>query len=324
MQKLKCLALFVALGLFSISVQAADPVEVRFGDIAQGSNAVPIGVMIEQGFDRKHGVVVDYQTYPTLDGLFTAIRGGAVDVGFGGWTAFAQFRSKGSPITMVFPVAQGKALDVLVPTDSPIKAFGELKGKPIGTYAGAAGTATVLLRVIASKKYGFDPAEDGNLQYSSVGLLLHLVERNEIEAAVLFDPLATKAIASGKFRSIGNLAELYKEAFNEEFLWIGYAMTDEFMANHPEAAKGLVAAWVEAIKYVKANPTVFNDYGRQFGLDEDGIKMLRERIVGDYTLVWNDQYISQLENFAKLAREVIGPGYLDEIPASAFTTKLVP
>ena len=77
--------------------------------------------MIKQGIDKKHGIAVQYKAYPTLDGLFTAIRGKDVDIGFGGWTAFAQFRGKGSPITMIFPVGRGVTLDVIVPTASPIK-----------------------------------------------------------------------------------------------------------------------------------------------------------------------------------------------------------
>lgn len=303
---------------------AADPIALRLGDIAQGSNAVPVQVMIDRGIDRQHGLSVEYKTFPTLDGLFTAIRGGGVDVGFGGWTAFAQFRSKGAPITMIFPVARGKALDVLVPTDSPIKSFGELRGKRIGSFAGAAGTGTVLLRVIAAQKYGFDPAKDNNLQFSNATLLLNLIERKELDAVLLFDPIATRALASGKFRSIGNLADVYTESFNEEFLWIGYAMSDAFIAKHPDAASRFNEAWVDAIEYVRAHPEVFDAYGKAFGLDKAGIELLRSRIVGDYTLVWNDKYIAEMNSFARRAREVIGPGFLDEVPNSTFTTKFNP
>ena len=132
-------------------------VKVRIGDLAQSLNEIASRVMIDQGIDRKYGIAAEYRAYPTLDGLFTAIRGKDVDIGFAGWTAIAQFRSKGFPVTMMFPVGRGVTVDVIVPTASPIKSIADLKGKKVGTFAGAAGTATVLFRVIASKFHGFDP-----------------------------------------------------------------------------------------------------------------------------------------------------------------------
>ena len=99
-----------AFALYAPGALAQAPVKVRLGDLAQALNSIASNVMIQQGFDKKHGIAIEYTTYPTLDGLFTAIRGKQVDVGFGGWTAFAQFRSKGFPVTMFFPVGRGAAI----------------------------------------------------------------------------------------------------------------------------------------------------------------------------------------------------------------------
>src|SRR5512134_4096778 len=90
-----------------------EPVKLRLGDPAQSLNAIAAQTMIKQGFDKKHGIAVQYVTYPTLDGLFTAIRGKDVDVGFGGWTAFAQFRGQGIPVTAIYSVGRGATLDVI-------------------------------------------------------------------------------------------------------------------------------------------------------------------------------------------------------------------
>ena len=127
-------AITLAAGL----AHAADPVKVRLGDLAQALNSIASNVMIQQGFDKKHGIAVEYSTYPTLDGLFTAIRGKQVDVGFGGWTAFAQFRSKGFPVTMFYPVGRGVSLDIIAPKGSAYNSLADLKGKKVGSYAGAA------------------------------------------------------------------------------------------------------------------------------------------------------------------------------------------
>jgi hypothetical protein len=97
---------------------ATAQVKVRIGDLAQSLNEIGSRTMIDQGIDKKYGIAAEYQAYPTLDGLFTAIRGKDVDVGFGGWTAIAQFRSKGFPVTMIFPVGRGVTVDPVPDADS--------------------------------------------------------------------------------------------------------------------------------------------------------------------------------------------------------------
>ena len=299
-------------------------VKVQIGDLAQSLNEIGSRVMIDQALDKKYGFAAEYRAYPTLDGLFTAIRGKDVDVGFGGWTAIAQFRGKGVPVTMIFPVGRGVTVDVIVPAASPIKSIADLKGKKVGSFAGAAGTATVLFRVITSKFHGFDPGKTADLQFAGPGLLPALLDRGEIDAAVMFDPLAAKLEASGKYRSIGNLADAYKAGTGDDFLWIGYSTNDDFIAAQPEALKNFTRAWLEAIEYVKTHPEVFDAYGKKYQLEPAAIALLRDRVIADYTTKWDDATIESLKRFAAMANEVMGVGYLDTVPAAAFSTKFDP
>ena len=146
----------------------------------------------------------------------------------------------------------------------------------------------------------------------------------EIAAALLFDPLAAKAIATGPFRSVANLADVYKEKVGDDFLWIGVASNDDFIGQHPAALSGFVRAWIESVNYVKANPAVFEPTAKALGLDAAGTKILRDRVLADYTTTWNDATIKALGNFAKMANEVMGGGFLDEVPAATFTTRFNP
>jgi NitT/TauT family transport system substrate-binding protein len=317
------LAITAAVALATCTAAVAQT-KVRLGDLAQSLNEIASRVIIDQGLDKKHGIAVEYRAYPTLDGLFTAIRGKDVDVGFGGWTAIAQFRGKGFPVTMIFPVGRGVTVDVIVPTGSPIKSIADLKGKKVGSFAGAAGTATVLFRVVASKFHGFDPGKSGDLQFAGPGLLPALLDKGELDAAVMFDPLAAKLVASGKYRSIGNLADAYKAGTGEEFLWIGYSSNDDFMKAEPEALTKFTRAWLEAIEYVKNHPEVFENYGKKYNLDAAAIKLLRGRVIADYTTTWNDATLKSIRRFAELANSVMGDGYLDTVPPAAFSTRFDP
>ena len=265
------LGIFAAVMLATCGAATAQ-VKVRIGDLAQSLNEIGSRTMIDQGIDRKYGIAAEYKAYPTLDGLFTAIRGKEVDVGFAGWTAIAQFRSKGFPVTTIFPVGRGVTVDVIVPAASPIKSIADLKGKKVGSFAGAAGTATVLFRVITSKFNGFDPGKTGELQFAGPGLLPTLLDKGEIDAAVMFDPLAAKLEGSGKYRSIGNLADAYKAGTGDDFLWIGYSTNDDFMLAEPEALTNFTRAWLEAIEYVKNYPEVFEATARSMDLNRPPLR----------------------------------------------------
>ena len=317
------LGISAAIVLATVGAASAQ-VKVRIGDLAQSLNEIGSRAMIDQGIDKKYNIAAEYRAYPTLDGLFTAIRGKDVDVGFGGWTAIAQFRGKGMPVTMIFPVGRGVTVDVIVPMNSPIKSIADLKGKKVGSFAGAAGTATVLFRVITSKVHGFDPGKTGDLQFAGPGLLPAFLDKGEIDAAVMFDPLAAKLEASGKYRSLGNLADAYKAATGDDFLWIGYSTNDDFIKAEPEALMNFTRAWLEAIEYVKTHPEVFDAYGTKYGLDKAAVALLRERVLADYTTTWDEDRITALRRFGTLANEVMGGGYLDTVPAAAFSTKFDP
>jgi NitT/TauT family transport system substrate-binding protein len=307
------------------AVPGAAQVKLKLGDLAQSLNGIAVQAMKEQKFDQKHGLTVEYVTYPTLDGLFTAIRGKDVDVGFGGWTAFAQFRGQGIPVTAIYSVGRGATLDVIVPQASPVKTLADLKGKKIGSYAGAAGTATVLFRVLTSKYFGFDSGKTGHLQYAAPGLLTALIEKGELDAALLFDPLAARAVVSGKFRSVANLGDVYKQQVGEDFLWIVYGTNEDAMKRSPEALTSFTRAWMESVHWVQAHPQIFTTYGKTLGFDTDeGVRLLRERVLKDYILRWDDPFIATLGTFARMANEVMGKGYLDSIPPEAFTTRFVP
>ena len=140
----------------------------------------------------------------------------------------------------------------------------------------------------------------------------------------MFDPLAAKLEGSGKYRSIGNLADAYKAGTGDDFLWIGYATNDDFMRAEPEALTNFTRAWLEAIDYVKSHPEVFEAYGKKYGLEPAAVALLRERVLADYTTTWSDPYIATLRRFGEIANEVMGGGYLDTVPAAAFSTRFDP
>lgn len=314
-------ALALPLATPALRHASAAPTKVQVGGLAQSQVGLVLDVLKAQSFDRRHDIAVDSRTYPTLDGVFTAIRGAQVDIGSGGWTAIAQFRSRNIPVVMFMPVGRGISLDVVVRKDLPVQSLADLKDKRIGSFAGAAGTGTVLLRVLTKNFFGYDPAETGRLQFAGPGLLPPLVEKGELDAALLFDPIAARSLLTGRFRSIGNLAEIYRDKVGEEFLWIGYSTNDAFARQNPEALRGFARAWQDAVAHVRANPQVYVDYITAQGFDASAAATLAERMNTDYVQDWNAGTIATLRRFAGFARAIMGPGYLDQFVEAAFTTE---
>ena len=109
------IGIFATVMLATCSAATAQ-VKVRIGDLAQSLNEIGSRVMIDQGIDKKYGIAAEYKAYPTLDGLFTAIRGKDVDVGF--WApAEAGARKRPTPtraaMTIPTPLRTGGILQQL-------------------------------------------------------------------------------------------------------------------------------------------------------------------------------------------------------------------
>ena len=75
---------------------------------------------------------------------------------------------------------------------------------------------------------------------------------------------------------------------------------------------------------MKTHPEVFEAYGKKYGLDSAAVALLRERVIADYTTTWNEASIAALRRFAEMANSVMGGGYLDTVPAEAFSTRFDP
>jgi ABC-type nitrate/sulfonate/bicarbonate transport system substrate-binding protein len=311
------------LAAMSIAAQAQDT-KITIGGLGQSLSGIAISVMIDKGFDKKHGVAMEYRAFPTLDGAFNALRGEQIHIGSIGTTAAAQFRDKGIPVMMFYPGGRGNSLEVLVKKESPYQTLGDLKDKNIASYAGAAGTGTVLLRVLTKRYFGYDPAATGKLRFGGAALLPTLLDKGDIDAALLFDPVVAKSLASGKYRSIGNLPDIYKEKSGQDFLWVGFTTHDSFAKKNPEALRGFVKAWIETVEYVKRTPSVFDDYLKKMGFDDELVAILRDRISSDYVIGWNQAAIDELRNFAEFSRAVMGPGYLDHFPPEAYSLDYAP
>lgn len=292
--------------------------------VLPGSQWYAVEAMQRGGFFDKHRIDVERKDVVSVPAIYTALKAKAGDIAFAGWISNLQYRAQGLDFLNVFPLTEFHN-DILVNEGSPVKQLGDLKGKRVGLYGGPAGTTTAMFRVQAVRFFGLDPERDMKLHFGASPLLGGLLEKGEVEAIMVADPVTTKLLQRKKFRSIGNVNDLHRERTGEGLLMLTITTRDEFATRHPEAVKAFLRAYVEAIAHLKGNTRLWEDLARASGIDsKEGAEMLRARLEKNYLTSWNQAYIDKQLEFGRQVQEVLGKTYLPAVPPDGFTLKYAP
>jgi ABC-type nitrate/sulfonate/bicarbonate transport system substrate-binding protein len=316
-------ALLTALA--QMPAQAQTPVVVQSTGLENVFVMAPIYVMKEQKFDLAQGVDLQIRMYANIEAVYQAMRAGDSEMAPGGWTNAVQWRATGAPWTVVYPLALGAGVDVLVPKDSPLKSLADLKGKKVASYAGPTGTATILFRTLLADHYGFDPEKSNLLQYGSPPVLINALKRGEIDALVMLDPLASRLMAGGDVRSISNLVADYEAKTGKKMLWLGWMVHDKLVKRDPQAITKILVAYNQALDYLDKNPDEWKKYAKPSGLEGSGLDLLVERTKRDLKADWNQRWIDDLNSFTVRASAVLGKDvFPPAVPPGTLTLDYVP
>jgi NitT/TauT family transport system substrate-binding protein len=166
----------------------------------------PLFVGLKLGIWKKHGLDLKITYVYTGAGLFAALTSGSADLATNSPTAGANAIAQGLPLKMLtaaaFQATKGNT-EVLVRSDSSIRAFGDLAGKTVATInlQGLFHLGTAY----AIEKAGKDPASMRALAMAPVDEP-NALAAGRLDAIVLQDPFLTtaKLQAGNNFRSLGN------------------------------------------------------------------------------------------------------------------------
>lgn len=155
--------------------------------------------------------------------------------------------------------------------------------------------------------------------------MIGLLDKGEIDAALLLDPFISKMLASGKYRSIGDIGAVWQDKMGFPLLLVCIATNDEFAKKNPEAVKNFIRAWKDSAEYLKTHAEIWPEMAAKLDItDPEEVKILRERVSGIMLARWDDTFINQQLKFAEMGIEMWGADFLSSIPKDAFTTKYVP
>jgi NitT/TauT family transport system substrate-binding protein len=245
----------VAAAVFAViaPLQAQEKVKIGLAVPKYGPLAA-VYVADELGYYKEIGVQVDITAYrggPAANQALAAGEADLIDYFPPGVALAVQKGLKEKIVGAAQVAANGWHLVVL--KDSPIKSLKDLVGKKIGVTA--KGSTTDFFALWAGKQAG------GNVQTIPVGPggLIPGLKGKQLDAAVLFSPLANQMIARGEGRSVADLAKDVGPSLPD--VWVA---SQAFIDQRPKVLEGVLGAIYKATKYLQQNRSYAMKYLKEF------------------------------------------------------------
>jgi NitT/TauT family transport system substrate-binding protein len=301
-----------------------EPVTIRFGHVSS-TTTFPLNLGIQRGIFQRRGLNVVPKQFADFGALYIGHRGGEVDMGSGGMASIVELHARGVPIKVIWGSSKMNN-DILVRAESPIKDPGQLKGKRIGVLGGPSSTSANMLMGVLQAYYGFDPRKDGNVQYGASALLASLLQRGDVEGFMSNDPITAIELAKGRVRSIGEIGKIHASHGGHHPTVGGISVSDRLAAEHPDAVRAFLVSWLEAVDILKKDRKAWVELTQSvLGMkDEKVVNMLWERLPELWPEKWDEDNVKGEVQAMEFIARYAGSGFLEKIPASAFTTRFAP
>ncbi len=296
--------------------------------VLPGTQLFPVSVMKLRGLDRKHGIKINEVRVSGVQGMLIRAAKLDFDVMFMTWTNVPTLRAKGVDVMNVFATSNFSH-DLFVKKNSPIKSWKDLKGKTVGLPGSAAATSTQLFRYEMKKFFGISP-DEVQVRFAAPGLLAAQLERGDIDASLLFEPTASKFLASGEYRAIGGLGDAYQANTGKvPPPYINVVMNGGWAKKNPDVAKRFVAALKESLQYLAKSDDVWPELAAKVRLTTKAeIDVLHKRVGGAVNTEWRqdqiDAQIAIMNDMARVLSEKELGAFPKTIPAGSYTMELVP
>ena len=294
MNKKIILVLVLALAAFLVMGSAS----AGFLDfLGGGDNTVKIGylpsdhdaalfVADAQGKFKEKNITTELVQFNNGGDLMTAMASGEVDVGYVGIAPVLSSVSKGVPVKVI-SAAQTEGSGIVVTKNSGIHSAADLKGKSIAT-PGEASIQYVLLSYYL-KQNGLS-TDDLNISAMKVPSMNDALKTGKIDGIITFQPYVSIAANDSNNQVLADSLAILP---NHPCCVV--VASDDFIKNHKDTAKDIVAIHENATNFINEN--VKN------GSADKVVKLLPEDIVADPALeaqsLASFPFISGLDNSFK-------------------------
>lgn len=235
--------------------------------VMPSTDNIPLVLAHEKGFDKKHGVEIQLETFKAANDRDAAFQAGQVDGINSDLVALAIYRQAGMDVKIT-----GSTYGEfdLVSGDESVQQVTDLKGKEV-LFARNTGTEYAVYKILQKEQMTLDDIRV--TEVLPVPTRLELLKNQQAAAAIMPEPFVTMAKADG-LRVLNSTREIGVNPFI-------MTMTSEVIKEKADAIKGMYEAYNEAVDWMKEHDK--SEYIQLF-IDEIGFpESLKDQIqVPDY------------------------------------------
>jgi ABC-type nitrate/sulfonate/bicarbonate transport system substrate-binding protein len=287
--------------------------ELRLGVIPGAQDFVTY-VMESRGLFDEYDVHPEKVQMLSPANLHLMIAEKKVDVGFAGFTTMAIARARGKDVITFYGVFSPVNV-VVVPLESNLETIADLKGKKLGIFGGPSSTTFTFLAVIAKRWYGLDLRKSAELVTAPGPALAGLLDRGDIDAALMGTTESLKFEAKGTYRVLLDLSSEYRRRHGRSPAHVTLATNEAFASSHGPLLKDFLRAYRDAVAYATSNPEIWEEYGERIEMTEPSeIHLLRRKMTENLVSDWDAGQIETQREYLAFAFEVLGESDLGTPP----------
>ncbi|MFL5000508.1 MAG: ABC transporter substrate-binding protein [Xanthobacteraceae bacterium] len=249
MNKLMAIASVAAL-LASVDAAVAQTnVRVAWCARTVSSAAAPYAIATKLGWFKEAGITVELVPLPGSTDCVKAVATNQVQYGLPSIEPVAIIRPQGVKIKNFYTAYQGNIYGIVVPAESPVQKFTDLKGKSIGVTS-MASAGVIIARALAATN-GLDPDRDIKIVVAGeAAQTAALLRSGDVQALSQFDTqYALTENAGAKLRFLDKDNEAIAR-----FPSNGFIALEETLAKDRAQAVALTQAYAKGTVFAMTNP----------------------------------------------------------------------
>lgn len=267
---------------------------------AGGTCEAPVFAAYHKGFFEEEGLEVEL-VQAGFDELKQGLATGKIDAAMANIAWFKPIE-QGMDLKLTAGIHTG-CIKAVVPGDSDINSFADLKGKTVGVDAIGGGPQIALSAKL--REEGVDPNTEVNWVAYSGNLLDEAIKKGEIQAYMTWDPFPTKAHDNDGYRYLLDIGA--DDPFKDKYCcFVG--VSAKLIESDTETAGKITKALMKSSEWVQQNPveaakiSLDNNY---VGGDVD----LNSQLLSEYN--WTPSVEGAKENIKWYIHELKDQGILE-------------
>lgn len=217
---------------------------------------IVIKVIRDQEFDKKYGLELEGKSVPAVEG-FRALLSGEVNIGQITPNVVAKANASSDKKVRMF--AKGFKIDTHIATlqDSEAQSLEDLVGKKLGSFPRVSAPYNMFL--VVANQLGYDLEKDFEVITGPLGSQQILLERGEVDALITAEITFARYVAENQFQSVFSVTDIWNKEVGINIPYVGWAASEEWLAEHKKEAVAFRKAWHDASKYITDHPEMFDD-----------------------------------------------------------------